>query len=499
MINIAQGCAQRGGSRLRGYAVRRWFDMKTYPVYLNGALTITENAFVVANPANAEPLGRMSTVTRPVVAQAIKDAHAAFGMWRQLSGRGRGELLHKVTTELHRRREEMARLITLENGKPLSQSQAEVAMSVDHLRWFAEEARRAYGRVIPYQVEDKRNLVLKTPIGVVGAISPWNFPLVNAVRKVAPALAAGCPVILKPSSATPLCASLFAECVDAVKLPDSVFQLVAGDADEIGKEFLDNPLCRKISFTGSTEVGRLLMEGAVREVKPLSLGLGGHAPVLVFEDADLGRAVGGTLLAKFRNSGQSCLAANRIYVQRGIYESFLKLFVEQARALRVGNGMEPQTQIGPLINEEAVARAIEHVEDAVRGGARLLCGGRRLEQPGYFVEPTVLADVPKGALCMQEETFAPVAPVCTFDTEAQALEQANNSPRGLGAYVFTRDVGRMFRLSEHIEAGVIGINDGSPMVSQAPIGGVKQSGWGRELGIEGMDAFLDTKHVSFGI
>jgi succinate-semialdehyde dehydrogenase / glutarate-semialdehyde dehydrogenase len=473
--------------------------MKTYPVYLNGELTITDKTYEVTNPAKGDVLAKMSTVDRPAVAQAIQHAQTGFEFWRKLPGGKRGELLRQVAVEVHRRRDEIARVITLENGKPLSQSEGEVAMTVDHLTWFAEEARRAYGRMVPHQVEGKRHLVFKTPLGVVGAISPWNFPLVLAVRKMAPALAAGCTVVLKPASKTPLCASLFAECVDAVKLPKGVFQLVAGSASEIGKEFLENPLCRKITFTGSTEVGRQLIEKAARQIKPLSLELGGHAPVLVFEDADLESAAEGTMLAKFRNTGQSCIAANRIFVQRSIYEPFLKLLVEKTRALKVGDGLDPRSQVGALIDTEAVSKAVEHVEDAVRGGARLLCGGHQLPGVGYFFEPTVLADTPKGALCMQEETFAPVAPVAAFDTESEALERANNSPYGLSAYAFTRDLGRMFRLAENLEAGIIGINDGLPTATQAPFGGVKQSGWGRELGIEGMDAFLETKHVSIGI
>jgi succinate-semialdehyde dehydrogenase/glutarate-semialdehyde dehydrogenase len=473
--------------------------MKTYGVYLNGELKITENTFAVMNPAQGEPIARMCKVDRATVAQAITDAHSAFLKWRQLPAKKRGELLHQIAAELNRRREEVARLITLENGKPLTQSQGEVAMSVDHLTWFAEEARRAYGRVVPNQVEGKRHLVVKTPMGVVGAISPWNFPLVLAVRKIAPALAAGCTVILKPASHTPLSCAVLAECVDAVKLPKGVFQLVAGSASEIGKEFLENPLCRKITFTGSTEVGQRLIEGAAKQVKPLSLELGGHAPVLVFEDADLGAAVDGTMLAKFRNSGQSCIAANRIYVQRTIYEPFLKLLVERVRGLQVGDGLDPRSQVGPLIDDEAIGKATEHVEDAVRGGARLLCGGEQVVGRGNFFQPTVLADVPRGGLCMYEETFAPIAPVCAFDTEAEAIEQANGSPFGLSAYAFTRDLSRMFRLAESLEAGMIGINDGLPTTSQCPFGGVKQSGWGRELGSEGMEAFLETKHVSIGV
>jgi succinate-semialdehyde dehydrogenase/glutarate-semialdehyde dehydrogenase len=342
-------------------------------------------------------------------------------------------------------------------------------------------------------------MAIKTPMGVVAAISPWNFPLVLALRKVAPALAAGNTVILKPASATPVCAAMFAECVDAVKLPKGVFQLVAGSAREIAQEFLANPLCRKISFTGSTEVGRSLIQGAANGIKPLSLELGGHAPVLVFDDADLDAAVEGAMITKFRNTGQSCIASNRIYVQRGIYEKFVEKFTAQTRALKTSDGLEDGVLVGPLINEEGLNKAIEHIDDAVKRGARLLCGGKRMNRKGYFLEPTVLADVPAEAACMSEETFAPVAPICVFDSEAEAIERANNSCYGLSAYAFTRDLKRAFRLMELLEAGTIGINDGVPTTSQCPFGGVKQSGWGRELGIEGMDAFLETKHVSLGL
>src|SRR5437763_3023745 len=281
--------------------------MKTYSAYLNGKLTSTAATYVVTNPANGSPVAQMCTVDRATVGQAIQDAHRAFVSWRKIPAKARGGYLRRISVEVTQRSDESARLITLENGKPLAQSQGEVAMTIDHLGWFAEEARRGYGRIIPNQMEEKRHLVIKTPIGVVGAISPWNFPLVLAVRKVAPALAAGCTGILKPARKTPLSAVAFAECVDAVKLPKGVFQLVAGAASEIGKEFLENPLCRKITFTGSTEVGKSLIQGAAKQVKPLSLELGGHAPVLVFEDADLEVAVQGTIMAKFRNSAQSCI------------------------------------------------------------------------------------------------------------------------------------------------------------------------------------------------
>jgi succinate-semialdehyde dehydrogenase/glutarate-semialdehyde dehydrogenase len=473
--------------------------VKSYPLYLNGEFVGGEPTISVCNPATGESFARITTVNRKRVAQAIVDAHQAFQSWRQEPAKARGELLEKIAAELERRREEIARLITLENGKPLSQSLGELGMTVDHLRWFAGEGRRAYGRIVPHQVEGKRHLVIKTPLGVIGAISPWNFPLVLAVRKVAPALAAGCTVVLKPARQTPLSAAVFAECVATAGLPNGVFQLVLGSSSEIGQEFLDNPLCRKVTFTGSTEVGKLLIRGAAEQVKLLSLELGGLGPVLVFADADLNRAVDGVILAKFRNTGQSCIAANRIYVERAVYQQFLEAFVARTNALKVGDGLEAGVEIGPLIDEDALRKATAHIEDAVQRGARVLCGGHRLKRPGFFLEPTVLADVPSDALCFCEETFAPIAAVAAFDTERQALEQANRSPYGLSAYAFTRDLGRTFRLMENLEAGIIGINDGVPTATQAPFGGVKQSGWGRELGSEGLEAFLETKHISLVI
>ena len=473
--------------------------MKTYPLYLNGSWLTTEASLPVVNPASGEEFARISVVERPQVARAITDAHAAFVTWRQVTGKGRGELLEKIADELDRRREEIARVITLENGKPVMQSQGEVALSVDHLRWFAQEARRVYGRVVPPQMESKRHLVLKHPIGVVATISPWNFPLMLAVRKVAPALAAGCPVILKPARQTPLSAVALAECIAAVEPPKGIFQLVLGDASEFGKEFLENPLCRKISFTGSTEVGRQLIAGAAGLVKPLSLELGGNAPVLVFEDCALEAAVNGVMMAKFRNTGQSCIAANRIYVQRAVYPGFINLLAERVKALKVGDGVDPQNQIGPLINQAALEKAAEHVKDAVNGGARLLCGGKVLKRPGFFFEPTVLANVSRTSLCMFEESFAPIAPVTPFDSEREAIELANQSIHGLSAYAFTHDLRRAFRLAEALEAGTIGINDGLPTTSTCPFGGMKQSGWGRELGSEGLEAFLETKHVSLDL
>jgi succinate-semialdehyde dehydrogenase / glutarate-semialdehyde dehydrogenase len=474
-------------------------EEKLYKVYLDGKWIETGDTIHITNPATGEVFAQVAAVNRDQVRSALEAAQAALPLWRAMTAKERGALLHRVADEIRRRSEEIAHTVTLENGKPLAQSRGEVAMTEDHLRWFAEEGRRAYGRTIPHQVAGKRNFTVKTPIGVVGAISPWNFPLVLAVRKAAPALAAGCPVILKPSSQTPLSAVAFAECVEAAGLPGGVFQLVIGKAEMIADEFLTNPICRKISFTGSTEVGRELIRGAADSVKPLSLELGGLAPLLVFGDCDLDQAVRETLVAKFRNTGQSCIAANRIYVERSIHDAFLDKFVDGVRKLKTASGLEPGVDVGPLINRPALDAALRQIDDAVEHGGKVLSGGKSMTgSSGYFLEPTVIDRATKDALCMREETFAPVAPIATFESEQEAVELANSCEYGLSAYAMTRDVARMFRLAERIEAGTLGINDGAPTTSQSPFGGMKQSGWGRELGSEGLDAFLEIKHVSIG-
>jgi succinate-semialdehyde dehydrogenase / glutarate-semialdehyde dehydrogenase len=475
--------------------------MEVHELYLNGRWVAPGPPINVINPANGQRVGRVATADRAIVTQALADAQQAWPQWRQLPGRDRGVMLNRIADALQRRGEEIARTMTLENGKPLAQSRTEVAVSVDHLRWFAAEGGRSYGRVVPNQASDKRHLVLRTPVGVVGAISPWNFPLMLAVRKVAPALAAGCPVVLKPASATPLCAVALAEAADEAQLPPGVFQLVVGRAAEIGAEMLENPICRKISFTGSTEVGRNLIAGAAAQIKKLSLELGGHAPLLVFADADLDRAVQCTLVAKFRNTGQSCVAANRAYVQREVFEPYVKRLVECIQQMKIGDGLEEGVEIGPLIDRGAVEHGLEHIRQAVRDGGRVLCGGRKWAGAlqGNFLEPTILVDVPPTSLCMREETFAPVLPVAAFDDDEEAVRLANDTSYGLAAYAFTRDLSRSWRLAEALEAGSIVINDSVPSTSQCPFGGMKESGWGRELGTEGIDAFLETKHVSIGI
>lgn len=470
---------------------------RAFSSYIDGEWTHGGAELEVVDPATAEPFARVSTVGAAEIKQALAVADKVFPIWRARTVKERGALLHKVADELVRRKAEIAQIITRENGKPLAQSEGEVLMSEDHLRWFAEEAKHAYGRLIPNHVPDKRHMVVRTPIGVVGAIAPWNFPLVLSVRKVAPAMAAGCPVILKPASQTPLSAVLLAECMQAAGVPAGVFQLVIGDAATISAEFLSNPICRKISFTGSTRVGQLLIRGAAENIKPLCLELGGLAPVLVFDDCDMDRAVAQTVIAKFRNTGQSCIAANRIYVQRSIYKTFVERFTAAVRSLKLGPGLQPGVDVGPVINQRGLDDALGQIHDAVTKGGRVVAGGQRLAgSRGFFLEPTVIEEVHPTSTCMREETFAPVAPICPFDSEEEAIRQANDTPYGLSAYAMTRDIGRIFRLGEQIEAGTLGVNDGAPTVSHAPFGGVKHSGWGRELGVEGLEAFLETKHIS---
>jgi succinate-semialdehyde dehydrogenase / glutarate-semialdehyde dehydrogenase len=472
--------------------------MEHYRVYLNGTWVDSPRRISVLNPATGESFADVATVGGGQIRKAMEDAEAAFSGWAGLPAIKRGDYLLAIAGELTAKEEKIARTITMENGKPLTQSKAEVAMTIDHFRWFAEEGRRAYGRWVPNQADGKRHIVMKNPVGVVGAIAPWNFPLMLAARKVGPALAAGCPVILKPSSLTPVSSIELAECIEAACVPKGVFQLVVGNSTEIASEMLDNPICRKVSFTGSSTVGKLLIAGAAKTCTSLSLELGGNAPLIIFADADFDKAVIGALIVKFRNTGQSCVAANRIYVERPIYGRFIETFTERVKAMNTGNGLEPGIDIGPIINEEGLQTVQKFIDDAVSKGARLLCGGKRLKGQGTFLDPAVLADVPDTALCMGEEIFAPVAVFAPFDSDEEVLKKANSTEYGLAAYVYTNDLNRGLKMSEALQAGSIGLNDAVPATSNCPFGGFKQSGWGRELGIEGLDAYLETKHISIG-
>ena len=468
------------------------------PLYLNGQWQTPGEPLDVVNPSTGEVFAQVATVDRAGVKKAIDDAQAAWSGWRGLTGKQRGIYLRNIADSLEKRADEIAKVITLENGKPLAQSRGEVGMSVDHLQWFAEEARRTYGRVVPNQLPGKRHLVVRQPVGVVGAIAPWNFPLVLALRKVAPALAAGCPVVLKPASATPLSSVLLAEAIHEAELPAGVFQLVVGNAKEIGAEMFSNANCRKVTFTGSTAVGHHLIEQSAENVTKLSLELGGNAPLIVFEDADIDQAAEGAIIAKFRNTGQSCIAANRIYVHQSIFDRFVDAFVEKTKALKVGDGLGEGVDIGPLVDEESLNAALANIEDAKKQGAEVRCGGKRWDaSQGYFLEPTVLTGASENACCLREEVFAPIAPVLSFDSEEEVIARANDTQYGLAAYLFTQNLARAWRVAEALEAGTVGVNDTVPATSQCPFGGMKQSGLGRELGTEGIDAYLETKHISF--
>ena len=480
--------------------------METKKLYIDGQWIETGSTFTVVNPGTGEPFATVASAGRDLARRAVDAAEAAFPAWRSTTGIKRGDYLLAAAAAIGRRREEIARTITEENGKPLKESRGEVNVAIDHLRWFAEEARRGYGRVVPNQADGKRHVILRQPVGVVGLIAPWNFPLVLSVRKLAPALAAGCTAILRPARQTPLCAVQLAECFEEADIPAGVFQMITGPAEPIVDEFMENPTVRKISFTGSTEVGKELIRKSAKTVTDLSLELGGHAPVIVFGDADLDLAVEGALITKFRNTGQSCIACNRIYVERSIYEEFVRRFGARAGQLKVGYGMDEGVDIGPVVNEAGLETALAHIENAVASGGRVVCGGKPVDnigegtpgRGGFFLEPTVIADVPDDAACMREETFAPVAPVVAFDTEEEVIAKANESRYGLAAYAYTSNLNRSWRLAEQLEAGTVGINDAVPSTSNCPFGGVKESGIGRELGMEGMDAFMETKHVSYG-
>lgn len=392
----------------------------------------------------------------------------------------------------------MAKMMTLEMGKPFKESQGEVVYGASFVEWYAEEAKRVYGETIPSHAANKRLQVWKKPVGVVAAITPWNFPLAMITRKIAPALAAGCTVIIKPSKESPITAVKFMELAEQAGFPEGVINLVTGSSTEIVGEMMDNEKVRKITFTGSTEVGKLLIEQSAKQVKRLSLELGGHAPFIVLDDANLDKAVEGVLASKFRNGGQTCVCANRIYVQSGIYEQFIDKFAEKVRLLSVGNGLE-DIDIGPLINEDGLKKVKHHVEDAVQKGASVVTGGNRIEGKGTFYEPTVLRDIDPSMVIMQEETFGPVAPIQKIESNEEAAELANSTEYGLAAYLFTENVSRGTKLIEQLDFGIVGWNDGVPSAAQAPFGGMKESGIGREGGHEGMDAFIETQYVSIGL
>lgn len=454
--------------------------------------------YPVINPADGEELGRVPRLSGEEVRRAIDAAHTALPAWRERTAKERAVILRRWFDLIMANQEDLAAILTAEMGKTLAESRGEVAYAASFIEWFAEEGKRTYGDVIPQHRQDSRILVFKQPIGVCAAITPWNFPSAMPTRKVAPALAAGCTMILRPASQTPFSALALMELAERAGLPAGVLNIVTGDSSVVGKELTENPLVRKLSFTGSTEVGKLLMRQCAGTMKKLSLELGGLAPFIVFDDADVDAAVEGAMVAKYRVAGQTCICANRILVQDGVYSAFVEKFVAAAKKLQVGNGFDPTTNIGPLIDDAAVAKMEAQIGDGIAKGAVVSLGGKRHALGRTFFEPTVLTEVTPDMLCAKEETFGPVAPVMRFGSEQEAVAIANDTDYGLAAYVYSRDLARMFRVTEALEYGMVGVNTGIISCEVAPFGGVKQSGIGREGSKYGIEEYLEIKYVCIG-
>jgi succinate-semialdehyde dehydrogenase/glutarate-semialdehyde dehydrogenase len=470
---------------------------------INGEWVGGSARFDVVDPASGELLTHVAQLGAAEAEAAIAAAQAAWPAWRAKTAKERSAILMRWYQLLMHHADDLARILTAEQGKPLAEARGEIAYGASFLEWFAEQGKRVYGETIPSTDPAKRYLVIQQPVGVCAAITPWNFPLAMITRKVAPALAAGCTVVIKPAEQTPLTALAAAELAQRAGMPAGVLNVLSADSEAsiaIGQVLCDSPVVRHLSFTGSTEVGRILMRQCAPSIKKLSLELGGNAPFLVFDDADLDSAVEGALASKYRNAGQTCVCANRFYVQDGVYDAFVAKLAERVGELKVGNGFEPGVTQGPLIDAAAIAKVERHVADARALGARVLVGGERVEGAAgeRFFQPTVLADVNEQMLCTREETFGPVAPVMRFASEAEGIALANATEFGLAAYFFSRDVGRIFRVAEALESGMVGVNTGLISTAEVPFGGIKQSGLGREGGHQGMDEYLESKYLCLG-
>ncbi|MFZ9480329.1 MAG: NAD-dependent succinate-semialdehyde dehydrogenase [Burkholderiaceae bacterium] len=460
---------------------------------------VSGGQFAVTNPATGDVLAQVVNMGREDAMAAVAAAHAALPAWRATTSKERSIRLKRWNELILAHADGLAQLMTAEQGKPLAEAKGEVIYGASFVEWFAEEAKRVYGDVIPAPMAGRKLFVFKEPIGVAAAITPWNFPLAMITRKCAPAIAAGCTVIVKPAEATPLTALALADLAAQAGFPPGVFNVIVGDAaaaPEIGKVLCEDSRVRKVSFTGSTEVGRILLRQSADTVKKLSLELGGNAPFIVFDDADLDAAVEGAMASKYRNAGQTCVCANRLYVQEGIYEAFAARLAEKVAGLRVGPGTQSGVQIGPLIEPAALEKVKSHVADALSGGAKLLVGGKPHALGGLFFEPTVMTEVTPNMLVAREETFGPVAPLFRFKTEEDVISMANNTEFGLAAYFYSRDIGRVFRVAEALEAGMVAVNTGNFSNEVAPFGGVKQSGLGREGSKYGIDEYLEIKYVT---
>lgn len=467
--------------------------------YVDGTWIDAENGEVitVTNPATGKVIGTVPKMGAVETKRAIEAANKALPTWSALTAKERALKLRRWFELMMANQEYLARLMTLEQGKPLAEARGEIAYAASFLEWFAEEGKRIYGDVIPGHQPDKRLLVLKQPIGVTAAITPWNFPSAMITRKAGPALAAGCTMVIKPASQTPFSALAMAALAEMAGIPKGVFSVVTGSAGEVGSELTGNPIVRKLSFTGSTEIGRKLMAECAKDIKKVSLELGGNAPFIVFEDADLDAAVEGALASKYRNAGQTCVCANRLYVHNSIYDAFVDKLKVAVAKLKIGNGLDQGVTTGPLIDEKAIRKIQEHIEDAVSLGAKVVIGGKSLG--GNFFEPTILVDVPKTAKVAKEETFGPLAPLFRFSDEADVIAQANDTEFGLAAYFYSRDLSRVFRVGEALEYGIVGINTGIISNEVAPFGGIKASGIGREGSKYGIEDYLEIKYLCLGI
>jgi succinate-semialdehyde dehydrogenase/glutarate-semialdehyde dehydrogenase len=473
-----------------------------YPMYLDGKWVGNDYEVLidVINPATKEVLGAVPTGGAFEAEKAVDAAHQAFKTWSKKTAEERYHILMKWFYLIDQNKEEIARIMTLEQGKPLKEALGEVQYANGFISWYAEEGKRVYGETIPASHPNKRILVRKEPVGVVAAITPWNFPAAMITRKVAPALAAGCTCVVKPANQTPLTALKMAELAHEAGIPNGVLNVITGRSAEIGETWLKDPRVTKLTFTGSTEVGKTLMRGAAENVKKISLELGGNAPFIVMDDADLAKAAVGLVQSKFRNAGQTCICTNRVYVQEGVAEKFTKLFQAELEKLKVGNGLEAGNDIGPLIDKTAFEKVEGFVKDALNKGGKVTYSGQKpADENGYFYAPTILTDIDDEMECMKDEIFGPLAPIATFKTEEEVIERANNSRYGLAAYVYTENLSRSFRITEQLEYGIIGLNDALPSAVQVPFGGYKESGLGREGGHYGIEEFLEVKYISIGL
>ncbi len=468
--------------------------------FANGQWIEAQNgSFIeVNNPATLEIVGKVPNFSSNEIKSVIDDADRAFQIWKNTTAKDRSILLKKWSDLIVKNVDDLAKIMTIEQGKPLAEAKGEILMGASYIEYYAEEGKRVYGDIIPDPRPGKRIVVIKQPVGVVGAITPWNFPNSMITRKCAAALAVGCTAVVKPASQTPFSALAVAELAKEAGFPDGVFNIVTGSAKEIGMELTKNPKVKKISFTGSTEVGKILMEQSASTVKKMSMELGGHAPFIVFDDADIDEAVTGALQSKFRNSGQTCICTNRLFVHDSVYDVFLEKFTNEVKKIKVGNGLDEGIVSGPLIDKSSLEKVIEHVQDAVNVGAKIAVGGDVHPLGGNFYQPTVLSNVSTEAKITFEETFGPVAPIYKFSSDEDVIKKANDTPYGLASYFYSRDIGRIWRVAEALEYGIVSINNGLPTIPEVPFGGVKESGMGREGSKYGLDDYLIIKYISMG-